>query len=215
MFALNGQDLDSTILGCADGPASFNAHATRRGSRVVSCDPIYAFDTSQIEARIRETFEQVIEQTRQNADEFVWGGEIPTVEALGSVRMAAMRTFLDDYATGKRQERYVAGALPALPFGAGVFDLALCSHFLFLYSDQFGEAFHHHAILEMCRVAAEVRIFPIVALGGARSALVDPCVTRLGEIGYQVTVETVAYEFQRGGNQMMRIRSRGRRGTRG
>ena len=215
MFALTDHDLDSHVLGCGDGPASFNAEATRRGSRVVSCDPIYAFDKGHIEARIGETFEEIIEQTRQNADEFVWGGEIRTVEELGSMRMAAMRTFLDDYDTGKGQGRYVAGALPALPFGGGVFDLALCSHFLFLYSDQLGEAFHHRAILEMCRAAAEVRIFPLLALGGAPSALVGPCVTRLGEIGYQATVETVPYEFQRGGNQMMRIRSMGRRGAGG
>ena len=30
---------------------------------------------------------------------------------------------------------------------------------------------------------------------------------RLTEDGYSVTVETVPYEFQRGGNQMMRIKA--------
>jgi hypothetical protein len=41
MFAFEDADLGSQILGCADGPASFNAEATRRGAFVVSCDPIY------------------------------------------------------------------------------------------------------------------------------------------------------------------------------
>ena len=45
MFLLTDQDLAGRIVGCADGPASFNAEATRLGTRVVSCDPIYAFDT--------------------------------------------------------------------------------------------------------------------------------------------------------------------------
>jgi hypothetical protein len=38
MFALSGDDLAGTILGCGDGPASFNAEATALGHRVVSCD---------------------------------------------------------------------------------------------------------------------------------------------------------------------------------
>jgi hypothetical protein len=58
----------------------------------------------------------------------------------------------------------------------------------------------------MCRVAAEVRIFPLLALGGARSPLVDLCAAELHDSGFSVAIETVPYEFQRGGNQMMRIR---------
>jgi len=79
--------------------------------------------------------------------------------------MAAMQAFLDDYELGKRQGRYVNAELPTLPFENGTFHLALCSHFLFLYSTQLGEAFHRAAIHEMCRVAVEVRIFPLLALG--------------------------------------------------
>src|SRR5678815_1034496 len=52
MFPLTDGDLDRRILGCGDGPASFNAEATRCGHRGVSCDPIYRFDRSQIEERI-------------------------------------------------------------------------------------------------------------------------------------------------------------------
>jgi hypothetical protein len=40
MFAMSEADVHSRILGCADGPASFNAEATRRGLRVISCDPL-------------------------------------------------------------------------------------------------------------------------------------------------------------------------------
>lgn len=41
MFELSEQDLNKRILGCGDGPASFNAEATKRGSKVISCDPVY------------------------------------------------------------------------------------------------------------------------------------------------------------------------------
>ena len=40
LFALTPADLERRILGCGDGPAAFNAEATRRGARVVSCDPL-------------------------------------------------------------------------------------------------------------------------------------------------------------------------------
>ena len=36
MFALSSEDLRSRILGCADGPASFNAEATAAGFSVIS-----------------------------------------------------------------------------------------------------------------------------------------------------------------------------------
>ena len=57
----------------------------------------------------------------------------------------------------------------------------------------------------MLRVAAEVRVFPLLSLGGARSPFVDGCAARLVAAGYRVTIETVQYEFQRGGNEMMRL----------
>ena len=207
MFALSDADLAGRMLGCGDGPASFNAEATRAGHAVVSCDPIYQFTASQIRTRLDDTYPQVLGQTRQNAGEFVWT-TIRSVDELAAVRMAAMTTFLDDYEAGKASGRYVHAELPTLPFTDQSFDLALSSHFLFLYSAQLGEAFHVEAVREMCRVAREVRIFPLLALGATPSTLVAPVTAALTREGFEVTVETVAYEFQRGGNQMMRIRRR-------
>ena len=54
MFDLTRNDLDSMILGCGDGPASFNAEMAGQGKRVVSVDPIYCYSASQIEARIAD-----------------------------------------------------------------------------------------------------------------------------------------------------------------
>jgi hypothetical protein len=205
MFALTDADLNRRIVGCGDGPASFNAEATHLGHRVVSCDPIYRFGCSQIQERIAATYDEVLDQTQANAHEFVWAGGISSIEELGQVRMAAMRRFLDDYESGKRAGRYLDAELPKLPFEDGAFDLALCSHFLFLYSVRPGEAFHRAALHEMCRVAAEVRVFPLLALGGERSTFVDRCTDDLTQSGYFVTIQEVPYEFQRGGNQMMRV----------
>jgi hypothetical protein len=211
MFALDERDLRSRILGCADGPASFNAEATLRGLQVVSCDPLYRFDAAAIRARIAAIFDTMVAETRQNADEFVWDESIPSVEALARVRMTAMDRFLDDYENGRAERRYVDAALPALPFGDGESDLALCSHFLFLYTKQLSEDFHVAAVRELCRVAREVRIFPLVALGGAPSAYVEPVMDAVRSDGLDVSIETVPYEFQRGADRMLRVTRRERR----
>jgi len=210
MFALSEGDRRSSILGCADGPASFNAEATRQGLRVVSCDPLYRFAADAIRARIAAIFDEMVVQTRQNAGGFVWDETIPSVDALGRLRASAMERFLDDYEAGRRAGRYVDAGLPSLPFADGQFDLAVCSHFLFLYAKQLTLEFHVAAARELARVAREVRVFPLVALGGAPSAYVDPVAETMRRDGFDVAIDTVPYEFQRGANRMLRVTRRER-----
>jgi hypothetical protein len=205
MFDLGAGDLAKRILGCGDGPAAFNAVLSRQGGQVVSADPLYRFTTEEIRQRIAATFETVLEQTRQNADEFVWT-RIQSVKELGEVRLKAMQEFLADYPAGRARGRYCAAALPLLPFADGEFDLALCSHFLFLYSEQFSAPFHVESVQELCRVAREVRIFPLLELGARPSRHLEPVMAQLEQSGYALEVKTVPYEFQKGGNRMLRVR---------
>lgn len=204
MFDLNDDDLKRTIFGCADGPAAFNAELTKRGGNVISCDPLYAFSVGEIEVRIEECFETVLEQTRQNLDGFVWSRDIPNVEILGNVRRKAMRAFLDDYAQGKSEGRYITAELPEMPFADNTFDLALCSHFLFLYGS-LGLDFHVRSLRELCRVAREVRVFPLLQLDRQLSPYLPSVVEELSSVGHWLEIVTVSYEFQRGGNEMLRI----------
>jgi hypothetical protein len=203
MFAIGERELSQSILGCADGPASFNAEATDREVRVTSCDPLYKHDGAAIRRRIDDVFADMLHQTAANRDEFVWGA-IRSVDHLARIRRAAMETFLADFVAA-HAGRYVAGTLPALPFVDRAFDLALCSHFLFLYSTQLDEPFHVRGVRELCRVAREVRIFPLLALGATPSPHVGPVSEALRRDGFRVSIEAVPYEFQRGGNQMMRV----------
>jgi hypothetical protein len=204
MFALTGDDLKRQILGCADGPASFNAEATKRNISVTSVDPLYAFCAQEIRGRIKEACPQVLKQTWQNRDDFVWN-QFRSIEGLGWARLRAMARFLKDYPAGQGVGRYVMAELPKLPFEDESFELALCSHFLFLYSDQFSEQFHVDSVIELCRVADEVRIFPLLALGNQPSHHVTAVVQAAERLGRRARIEGVPYEFQRGGNQMLRI----------
>lgn len=206
MFALSEEDLATKrILGCGDGPASFNTELTRRGGRVISVDPIYAFSPDEIRDRIETTYATVLEQTRANADAFVWQ-HIGSIEELGRARKAAMDDFLADFTSAGARDRYIAAGLPDLPFAGGSFDLALSSHLLFLYSEQLSEDFHVAAIRELARVANEVRVFPVLELGATRSRHLEPVLVDAQREGLEVTIETVLYEFQRGGNEMLRLR---------
>src|SRR3954447_13467596 len=128
MFALTIEHLSARILGCGDGTASFNAEATMLGANVTSADPIYHFSRSEIQSRIQATYPAMLKQTRQNHSEFVWK-DITSVDELGRLRTASMSRFLNDYDAGRKCGRYVAAALPSLPFEDCAFELALCSHF--------------------------------------------------------------------------------------
>src|SRR5690349_1003112 len=86
MFALSDEDLTrGRILGCADGPASFNAEASIRGARVISCDPLYHCSARAIRERIDATSTEVLEQTRRHVDTFVWG-DVRSIDELARIR---------------------------------------------------------------------------------------------------------------------------------
>ena len=203
MFALDDRDLEGRVLGCADGPASFNAEATERGADVVSCDPIYQYTARQIASRVDDVYPTIMAQTRENADGFVWRN-FESVEALGAARRAAMDRFLLDYGASRR-DRYVAASLPELPFADAVFDVALSSHFLFLYSEQLPLDFHLAAVRELRRVARDVRIFPVITLARDPSPHLDAVMAEARAAGAVAELQRVDYEFQRGGDTMLRI----------
>ena len=204
MFDMSERDLAARILGCGDGPASFNAEMTALGRSVVSCDPIYAFSKEQIARRVEDTYDPIVEQVRRNAQNYVWS-DFRDPDALGRHRLATMRVFLADFDAGRAAGRYLPEALPALSFADSQFDLALCSHLLFLYSEQLSLEFHAAAIRELCRVAREVRIFPLLALDCRPSPHIAPVQARLREAGFTAEIARVPYEFQAGGDRMMRV----------
>lgn len=205
MFALSEVDLRKRILGCGDGPASFNVGLTKAGGTIISIDPIYQFTVGQIQQRIDEVCPEIIGQLTENAEKYVWT-TIRSPEELGRIRMEAMQDFLVDFPEGKNSGRYVEGELPGLPFANDQFDLALSSHFLLLYSEHLSADFHHKALSEIMRVAREARIFPILSLDGVQSPHLESLLKLANAEGWIYEVQEVDYEFQEGANKMLRIK---------
>ncbi|AFY36508.1 hypothetical protein Lepto7376_0048 [[Leptolyngbya] sp. PCC 7376] len=206
MFNLSETDLNKSILGCGDGPGSFNAEMFQQGHKVISVDPVYQFSDAQIRQRVEAVYDTVISQVAEQSERFVWKNFVDADE-LGAARLQAMERFLVDYDQGKKEGRYQAQSLPELGFADRQFELCLCSHFLFLYADKLSLAFHLASVEELLRVAAEVRIFPLLNLMGDRSPHVAPVIEQLKQQNFQVRIETVSYEFQKGGNEMLVITS--------
>lgn len=204
MFALSDEELALTILGCGDGPASFNAEMTALKHKVTSIDPIYQFSAAQIEQRVKDTYEVIVAQVEATKEDYLWD-YFCNVHHLAEHRLASMKQFLLDFEAGKSCNRYLPESLPNLSFADGQFDLALCSHLLFLYSEQLSFEFHRDSIAELCRVAKEVRIFPLLALDCKLSPHVEPLQNHFSAQEYKVEILKVGYEFQKGGNQMMKI----------
>lgn len=204
MFNLSEQDLQSKILGVADGPASFNATATLQGSQVISIDPVYNFSGEEIKQRFVAVVDDIIAQVEATPDDWVWSYH-QSPEDLRKNRQQALEIFLADYNLGKAQGRYQIGELPQLNFPEQTFDLTLCSHFLFLYSQQLSYQFHLESIQAMLRVSREVRIFPLLTLMLQRSPYLDKIIAEINSLGYDTAIIKSNYEFQKGGNEMLVI----------
>lgn len=204
MFHLDTETLaDRTILDCPAGPDSFVARAHERGASVTGVDMMYDLLPDELAQQCRRDYEAVAEQLTEKRDLFTWEF-YDTVENRKRLLRNAYETFLDDYAEGRHQDRYVYAELPNLPFADNMFSLVLSGHFLFLYDDQLDYDFHRQTLHELVRVASdEVRVFPLVGLDTERYNRLDDLIADLTAKGYTTDIQQVPFEFQQGATEML------------
>lgn len=152
------------VLDVAAGASSFTAEACGRGIDAVAVDPRYLDTPDELAAHI------AAEESRLAA--------VPTGRRLSAKRLAALaevasdrrlaaQRFLADFSAKRFHGRYVAAALPRLPFFDATFDLVLCAHLLFPVNQPFDFAWHLAACRELVRVSAgEVRLQPVTDATG-------------------------------------------------
>ncbi len=204
MFQLSESDMSKKFAGFGDGPACFNYEMTERNGNVISFDLIYQFSKADIEKRIEEVRVTVMQQMRENMNNYVWKN-IKNLNELENTRMSAMKKFLSDYEKGKAEGRYVFHELPnRLPYEEDYFDIGLSSHFLLMYT-ALGYDFHIASMAEMLRVCKEIRIFPIVDLDANKTDLVENVIDYFRK-DYTVEIVKTQYEFQKGENKLLIIR---------
>lgn len=166
MFALDLEDLHGMkILDVASGPGSFVAEALAMGLDATGCDPMYAQDAATIAAHGKRDIDACREQIRKNPGVLVYRD----IEEFYGEKYRALEKFVADFRHRRDESRYVAGALPELPFEDQAFDLTLSANFLLIYApladggmhdgEEFGLEFHRRAFRELARVTRrELRV---------------------------------------------------------
>lgn len=206
IFAIRAIPHGARILDVAAGPASFAAEANAHGWRVTAADPLYGCSATAIFDRFDEARPSVMEQLSRNAKGYRWD-RVGTLRDLETRRVETMRSFLKDFRS-HGGERYVEASLPKLPFADAAYDVALCSHFLFLNEATQGRAFTLASVEEMLRVAREIRLFPLVRMDGRSSRFLPHVLAFLERQGYGATTEAVDWHFQIGATHRLVVRRR-------
>lgn len=166
MFSLDESHLTGPILDVAGGASSFAAVARSKGMNVISTDPLYASSPEKLKQIGLEEIAQASRKLEKVKSYLNW-------EFYGSLdnhqvqRRDSFSMFITDFSLPSSQSYYVPAQLPTLPFQSGQFQYVLCSHFLFLYDQQFDVDFHLASVKEMLRVLSsggELCIYPLVNL---------------------------------------------------
>jgi SAM-dependent methyltransferase len=216
MFALaGGAPATGPTLDVAGGASSFAAEARSRGAEVVSADPRYVKSAETLYAESLEEIATSAAKLERAKDRFDWS-YYGSIEAHRANRENSLERFIADYRaeTASGSGAYVAASLPKLPFEDDAFALTLCSHFLFLYEEQFSYEFHRDALKELYRVTrpgGELRVYPLYTLRHERYPGLDDLMRELGDAGADVLLLPSRLPFISGSTQLLRIGKPSRR----
>lgn len=167
MFDLSEAELcKGAILDVAAGGSSFTAQAREQGYEAFAVDPKYA---GAADGWVKEARGEIVASTAKleaMKEQFEWS-YYGSLDNHRKGRELSLNRFSSHAGTPDGAQFYLNGALPRLPFEDNTFSLVLCSHFLFLYAEQFGYDFHVEAVRELMRISkpgGEIRLYPLLSL---------------------------------------------------
>ncbi|MDF2721758.1 MAG: hypothetical protein K0Q59_1433 [Paenibacillus sp.] len=212
MFDLDEHTLrQGRVLDVSAGASSFAAEARTRAIDVTSADPRYSLPAGQIGEESYAEIETSTEKLTRLAHRFDWSyyGNIDNHKA---GRLKSISLFLNEYATSAGRSHYAAERLPELSFPDDTFALVLCSHFLFLYQEQFDDTFHRAALAELlrvCRPGGEVRVYPLLSLRWEPYPHLTELMEHLESLGGSCSLRASRMPFIPGSTQMLCVRKNG------
>ncbi|WP_025026840.1 class I SAM-dependent methyltransferase [Caldalkalibacillus mannanilyticus] len=195
------------VLDVASGASSFVQEMNKKGYKATAVDPMYQEDASFLQ---RRGLDEIEESTKKLADVqhlFQWA-YYGSLENHYNNRKDSLAKFIADYQGNSVEPRYKYGTLPNLPFGDETFSLILCSHFLFLYGEQFDYSFHLKAVQELLRICApggEIRIYPIVGFDGEDNPQINRLIQELQSEGVRVSLAPTTFRFLKGATRYLHI----------
>lgn len=203
MFDLTEGDLSQSILDYPAGISSFNAEMKAMGHAVVSGDQSYGLPPDEMRELADSIYHEDEVELRAHLDRLVDQSEAG-VKTMLTNWQSRKEQFLLDYAKGQSENRYQNMTMPTLSSKDHEFELALCSDLLF--QSQAREGYTPMTLLqELCRVAKEVRVFPLMDESGDVAKVLGPVMLELQSNNFGVEVRAVPYEEQKGSNAMLRV----------
>lgn len=201
MFDLKESELDSCILDYPAGISCFNAEMHEKGYEVKSGDTHYQMSFDEMTAFSQVIFDTNVAHLKKHHEILQSNKDIDSIVAEWDRRR---RLFLNDYEAGKKAQRYVYMDLPRLPLDDQSVDIALCSDHLF--HNQLAMKQKQTAVIEeLCRIAKEVRIFPLQDEKGNIAESLGHVMLDTQKRGCGIEVREVPYHEMKGGNAMLRI----------
>ncbi len=204
-FNLDVMELQNKrILDCPSGASSFVAEARNLDIDAQGCDVLYKHDITSIIRQARKSIDIIYEDIS-----WMKGHSMSFYKDVSNHRLYRERA-VDFFCKDYNQRDYHFATLPNLPFEDDSFDLLLSSHLLFVYDDRLDYEFHKNSILEMLRVAKEVRIFSLVDYKNSKeheelnfSGFVYKITEDLQN--FRCEVLQTNFEFQKRGNFCLKI----------
>lgn len=163
LFNLTPTDLTKKIIDFPSGLNSFTAEMVSKNLQVVACDPLYASDELQ-----------------KFSDAMLKNALLPD-------RTLILKEFYTDFTKEAGGHYYVGGNLPTLPFANHQFDLMLSSFFFFSPEATTENCWNN--LMEMLRVATEVRIYPLQN----STELLGPLMLKLQAASFGVEVRSIIF----------------------
>ncbi|NQX68181.1 class I SAM-dependent methyltransferase [Paenibacillus alba] len=187
MFMLQTEDLrGKRVLDVAGGASSFTTEARQLGIMAEAADPLYEKSVEAITEHGFQEIEVVAAKMEKLRDVYDWT-YYGSVEQHKAGRIASLRRFAEDFSQNDAGNRYHVSYLPDLPFEDETFELVLCSHFMFLYEEQFDFAFHLAAVRELlriCKPGGEVRIYPLLSFQTVEYRRLNELINELDQEGF-------------------------------
>ncbi len=206
MFDLSDEDLSRKILDYPGGISSFNAELAQQGVFVISGDALYSRSRDVLSVESDELFQANCQMFRDH-QERIKGHDESVIETIFNDWLLSKQIFLDDYERGYEEGRYRAIESLLLPFDDDQFELALCTDFLAL-SQTIPQFTTESLVAELCRVAEEVRVYPLMTTEGKMHPALGSVMLSLQQQNFGVEVREVTYDQQVGGNAMLRVWSK-------
>jgi hypothetical protein len=201
MFDLQDQDLKRATLDYPASVSSFNAEMHALGfNQIVSADPQYDLKPLDMSKYVDQIIQQLAAQLNKYTNR-IQPEKGKTLEDILNAWNYYAKLFASDYSVGKTQGRYQLAHLPRLPFEDFQFELALCPDLLLRET----HASPDQVMIELCRVAHEVRIFPLLDEHGEISSTLGPAMLALQNKNYGIEVREVPYKLLKGNNAMLRV----------